>query len=94
MYMCDVPAHYFFVLSNLSTACVYACVEGDWSRSVNKLFQLFQGADGRSYVLEGVETGVFCLVYFFYFYGGLACMQVYVCGCAHTDTYSVWVLGM
>ena len=46
-----------------------ACVEGDWSRSVNKLFQLFQGADGRSYVLEGVEIGVLSCIFFLFLRG-------------------------
>jgi len=63
MYMCDVQAHYFFVLSNLSTACgdlhgrVYPA-----TLQIGKKRQAYQGGVGRS------PTIFFFLLIFYYIF--------------------------
>ena len=81
-----------FLCTVQSLYCMRVCVCG--RRLVEELFQLFSGCRREKLCFGGGRDRGFVLHIFFYFYGGLACMQVYVCGCAYTHTYSVWVLGM
>jgi len=88
---CVNSRHTLLTCTHVCAVYSFSVGEQGWGSSTCSWLALVSGVG--SYVLKGVEIGVLSYI-FFLFLRGLACMRVYVCGCAHTHTYSVWVLGM
>ena len=74
-------ANALFLCTVQSFYCMRVCVfRRRLVEECKQAFPAFSGCRREKLCFGWGKDRGFCRVYFFYFYGGLACMQVYVCG--------------